>query len=65
MPSPVIGGDQPGVPAGGLAKKGKALQSFKPPKGADRKKAQQEYQVAELERSITYCKETLGLGARA
>ncbi|MFP6900210.1 MAG: sugar phosphate isomerase/epimerase [Opitutales bacterium] len=48
-----------------LAKKGKALQSFKPPKGVDRKKAQQEYQVAELERSIKYCKETLGLGRRS
>ena len=46
-----------------LAKKGRVLRSFKPPKGVDRKKAQQEYQVAELERSIKYCKETLGLGA--
>ncbi len=48
-----------------LAKKGKPLEPFKAPKGADRKKAQQEYQLAELERSITYCKKTLGLGVRA
>ena len=47
-----------------LAQKGKPMKPFSPPKGMDRKKAQQEYQVAELERSIKYCKETLGLGIR-
>lgn len=48
----------------GLAKAGTPMESFKVPKGADRKKAQQDYQVAELERSIKYSKETLGLGVR-
>jgi len=47
-----------------LAQKGKPMESFKPTKGVDRKKAQQEYQVAELERSIKYCKDVLGLGNR-
>ena len=49
----------------GLAKKGTVLESFKVPKGEDRKKAQQAYQLAELERSIKFCKETLGLGIKA
>ncbi len=49
----------------GLAKAGTPMESFKVPKGADRKKAQQDYQIAELERSIKYSKETLGLGARS
>ncbi|MBG29553.1 MAG: xylose isomerase [Opitutae bacterium] len=48
-----------------LAKKGTSIESFKVAKGIDRKKAQQEYQVAELERSIKYCKETLSLGQRS
>ena len=48
-----------------LAKEGTPMESFKAPKGADRKKAQQQYQLAELERSIKYSKEALGLGARS
>ena len=48
-----------------LAKAGTSMESFKVPKGADRKKAQQQYQLAELERSIKYSKEALGLGARS
>jgi sugar phosphate isomerase/epimerase len=48
-----------------LAKEGTPMESFKAPKGVDRKKAQQQYQLAELERSIKYSKETLGLGARS
>jgi sugar phosphate isomerase/epimerase len=47
-----------------LAKKGRALEPFKAPPGVDRKVAQREYQKAELERSLTYCRETLGLGIR-
>ncbi len=43
-----------------MAKRGKALPSHK---SADAK-AEQEYQKAELERSVQYCKTTLGLGLR-
>lgn len=44
-----------------LAKRGKAIPSHK---SADAK-AEQDYQKGELERSIRYCKETLGLGQKA
>lgn len=47
-----------------LAKRGKPVQPFKAPEGTDRKTAEQQFQKAELERSIKYCKETLGLGIR-
>jgi hypothetical protein len=35
------------------------------PEGKDRKVAEQEYQKAELERSLKYCKDVLGLGLKA
>jgi 3-oxoisoapionate decarboxylase len=41
-----------------LAKKGKAI----PPHHSADAKAEQDYQRAELERSLKYCKEVLGLG---
>ena len=44
-----------------LAKQGKAIPAHK---GGDAKE-QQEFQKADLERSIRYCKETLGLGLKA
>src|SRR5436190_11703870 len=44
-----------------LAKKGKPRDPWKAPQGKDRKIAEQEYQKAEIERSIRYCRE-LGLG---
>jgi len=47
-----------------LAKLGKPIPPFKPAEGPDRKQAEEEYQKAELERSIRYCRETLGLGRR-
>ncbi len=47
-----------------LAKKGKPLEPFKAPAGADKDKAQQDYQREEIERSIRFCKESLGLGLR-
>jgi sugar phosphate isomerase/epimerase len=47
-----------------LARKGKEKSPFKAPEGKDRKVAQQEYQRAELERSLQYCR-SLGLGVRA
>ncbi len=43
-----------------LAKRGKPLESHKSPDA----KGEQEYQKAELERSLKYCKEVLGLGMK-
>jgi 3-oxoisoapionate decarboxylase len=48
-----------------LARKGKEKPTFQPPEGVDRKKAEQDYQMAELERSLVYCRETLGLGRKS
>ena len=47
-----------------LSKKGKELKPFSPGPGVDKKKAQQEYQLAELERSLKFCREELGLGRK-
>jgi len=43
-----------------MAKRGKPLESHKSPDN----KAEQEYQKTELERSLRYCKEVLGLGLK-
>ena len=48
-----------------LAKRGHAIPSFKAPEGVDRKKAEQDYQKGELERSITYLRTKIGLGLKA
>jgi len=48
-----------------LARKGKAIPPWSTPEGKDRKLAEQEYQKAEIERSIRYCKGVLGLGLKA
>lgn len=48
-----------------LAKAGHAIPSFKAPEGADKKQAEQAFQKTELERSLKYCRETLGLGVKA
>jgi sugar phosphate isomerase/epimerase len=48
-----------------LAKKGKPRDTWKAAEGQDRKLAEQEYQKAEIERSLRYCKEELGLGKKA
>jgi 3-oxoisoapionate decarboxylase len=48
-----------------LAKRGKRIEPFKAPAGVDKTKADQDYQRGEVERSIKYCKEVLGLGLRA
>jgi len=45
-----------------LAKHGKPREPWQSPAGKDRKLADQEYQKDQIERSIKYCKETLGLG---
>lgn len=47
-----------------MARQGKARPAWKPPEGQDRKAAEQEYQKAELERSVKYCRETIGLGLK-
>ena len=44
-----------------MAKRGKQLESHRSPAN----KAEQEYQKTELERSLRYCKETLGLGLKS
>lgn len=46
-----------------LAKKGAPRDPYKHAEGKDRKLAEQEYQKGEIERSIRYCRETLGLGS--
>jgi sugar phosphate isomerase/epimerase len=48
-----------------LAKTGKPIPSWQPPAGADRKQAEPAYQKAELERSLAYCRGTLGMGIRS
>ncbi|MFM7107587.1 MAG: sugar phosphate isomerase/epimerase family protein [Planctomycetaceae bacterium] len=48
-----------------LARKGRAIGPFAPPEGPGRTQAEQEYQLAELARSITHCRAVLGLGVRA
>lgn len=48
-----------------LAKKGQAIPAFQPAEGQDRRLAEQEYQKAELERSLRYCKDVIGLGTKA
>ena len=47
-----------------MAERGYAVPAFSPADGEDRQKATQAYQVAELERSIRYCKDVLGLGLK-
>jgi sugar phosphate isomerase/epimerase len=47
-----------------LVKTGSARRPFKVSKGRDAILTEQKFQKAELERSIRYCKETLGLGLR-
>jgi 3-oxoisoapionate decarboxylase len=48
-----------------VAKKGRAIPNFKAPEGAEKKKAEQDFQKGELERSIKYLREVIGLGLKA
>jgi sugar phosphate isomerase/epimerase len=48
-----------------LAERGKAREPFKLPEGKDKKLAEQEYQKDQLERSLRYCKQVLGLGVKS
>jgi hypothetical protein len=47
-----------------LARQGSARPTFQPPAGVDRKVAEQAYQRGEIERSLKYCREVLGLGLK-
>ncbi len=47
-----------------LAGKGRPLPRFTPPADSDRAAAERDYQLAELARSIDYCRDVLGLGLR-
>jgi len=48
-----------------LAKRGRPIEPFQPPAGAARAAAEREYQLAELARSIAYCRDVLGLGLKS
>jgi 3-oxoisoapionate decarboxylase len=47
-----------------LVKKGKAMSPFSVPHGTDKKEAQQQYQLEELEKSIAFCRESLDIGRK-
>lgn len=47
-----------------LAEKGKPREPWKAPQGVPRPDAEKEYQKAEFEKSIAYCRTVLGLGIR-
>jgi hypothetical protein len=47
-----------------LAKRGRRIDPFTAPAGGERQKAERDYQLAELTRSIRHCREVLGLGVR-
>jgi hypothetical protein len=47
-----------------IARRGTPRAAWSPPAGADREKAEQDYQKGEIERSLIYCRGTLGLGRR-
>jgi sugar phosphate isomerase/epimerase len=48
-----------------MAKRGRAVEAFKVPEGKDRTLAEQEFQRAELEKSVMYCRDVLGLGLKS
>lgn len=47
-----------------LAKRGRPLAAFQAAPGVDKKVAEQNFQREEVERSVKYCREVLGLGRR-
>ncbi len=47
-----------------LAKRGHEVEAFRPPEGAGREAAVQAFQKSELEKSVRYSKEVLGLGLK-
>ena len=48
-----------------LVRRGRQIPAFKAPQGPEGKKATQDFQRTELEKSITYLREKVGLGLRA
>jgi 3-oxoisoapionate decarboxylase len=48
-----------------MGKRGKAIPGFKAPEGTDKALAEQEFQMGEIERSIKYLREVVGLGLKA
>jgi 3-oxoisoapionate decarboxylase len=48
-----------------LAKRGKPLSAFRAPAGEEGRKITQDFQKAELEKSITYLRKEIGLGVKA
>src|SRR5262245_2258290 len=48
-----------------LAKRGRIREAVKLPEGKDKKLTEQEYQKDQLERSLRYCRQVLGLGLKA
>jgi 3-oxoisoapionate decarboxylase len=48
-----------------LAKRGKPLTPFRAPQGEEGRKVSQAFQKAELEKSITYLRNEVGLGVKA
>ena len=48
-----------------LTRTGRPIEPFSVPPGESRPQADQEYQLAELERSIRHCHEVLGLGIKS
>jgi hypothetical protein len=47
-----------------LAKRGKPLTPFRSPQGPEGRKVTQDFQKAELEKSITYLRTQIGLGVK-
>jgi sugar phosphate isomerase/epimerase len=47
-----------------LARQGKPRDAYRPPAGADTRASEQAYQRGELERSLRFCRESLGLGRK-
>ena len=45
-----------------ISQKGKEIKPFSSPEGIEKKVAQQNYQLSQLEKSISFCKEKLSLG---
>jgi sugar phosphate isomerase/epimerase len=47
-----------------LAARGRVLENFKAPEGVDKNQATRDFQKNDIERSIRFCRESLGLGIR-
>jgi hypothetical protein len=45
-----------------IARRGQARPAWSPPAGVDRKEAEKQYQLDQIERSLRFCREKLGIG---